>query len=35
LKITHLKSGDLAKDKNLLLIEILADAINMSLTKIA
>ena len=30
---THLKSGDLAKDKNLLLTTILADAINLGLTK--
>ncbi|MCK3520844.1 Tn3-like element TnAs3 family transposase, partial [Escherichia coli] len=29
---THLKSGDLAKDKNLLLTTILADAINLGLT---
>ncbi len=32
---THLKSGDLAKDKNLLLSTILADAINLGLTKMA
>ncbi|MFZ2219456.1 MAG: Tn3 family transposase, partial [Rhodoferax sp.] len=32
---THLKSGDLAKDKNLLLTRILADAINLGLTKMA
>ncbi|EPS5311080.1 Tn3-like element TnAs3 family transposase [Escherichia coli] len=32
---THLKSGDLAKDKNLLLTTILADAINLGLTKMA
>ena len=32
---THLKSGDLAKDKSLLLTTILADAINLSLTKMA
>ncbi len=32
---THLKSGDLAKDKNLLLTTILADAINPGLTKMA
>ena len=31
----HLKSGDLAKDKNLLLTAILADAINLGLTKMA
>ena len=31
----HLKSGDLAKDKNLLLTTILADAINLGLTKMA
>jgi TnpA family transposase len=31
----HLKSGDLAKDKNLLLTTILADAINPGLTKMA
>jgi len=30
---THLKSGDLAKDKNLLLSTILADAVNLGLTK--
>jgi TnpA family transposase len=30
---THLKSGDVAKDKNLLLTTILADAINLGLTK--
>ncbi len=30
---THLKSGDQAKDKNLLLTTILADAINLGLTK--
>ncbi len=30
---THLKSGDLAKDKSLLLTTILADAINLGLTK--
>nr|WEG96816.1 Tn3 family transposase TnAs3 [Escherichia coli] len=30
---THLKSGDLAKDKNLLLTTILADAINLGLTE--
>ena len=30
---THLKSGDSAKDKNLLLTTILADAINLGLTK--
>ncbi|HOG03288.1 MAG TPA: Tn3 family transposase, partial [Accumulibacter sp.] len=32
---THLKSGELAKDKNLLLTTILADAINFGLTKMA
>ena len=32
---THLKSGDLAKDRNLLLTTILADAINLGLTKMA
>src|SRR3546814_13948667 len=32
---THLKSGDMAKDKNLRLTTILADAINMGLTKMA
>lgn len=32
---THLKSGDLAKDKNLLLTTILADAINLGLSKMA
>lgn len=32
---THLKSGDLAKDKHLLLTTILADAINLGLTKMA
>ncbi|GHL51342.1 hypothetical protein ECZU29_61920 [Escherichia coli] len=32
---THLKSGDLAKDKNLLLTTITADAINHGLTKMA
>ena len=32
---THLKSGDLSKDKNLLLTAILADAINLGLTKMA
>ena len=32
---THLKSGDLAKDKHLLLTAILADAINLGLTKMA
>uniref|UniRef100_UPI004053900C Tn3 family transposase n=1 Tax=Pseudomonas sp. TaxID=306 RepID=UPI004053900C len=32
---THLKSGDLAKDKNLLLTTILAAAINLGLTKMA
>src|SRR5574337_1183282 len=31
----HLKSGDLAKDKNLLLTTILADGINLGLTKMA
>ena len=31
----HLKSGDLAKDKNLLLTTILADAISLGLTKMA
>ena len=31
----HLKSGDLAKDKHLLLSTILADAINLGLTKMA
>lgn len=31
----HLKSGELAKDKNLLLTTILADAINLGLTKMA
>ena len=30
-----MKSGDLAKDKNLLLTTILADAINLGLTKMA
>ncbi len=32
---THLKSGDLAKDKHLLLTAILADAINLGLSKMA
>jgi len=32
---THLKSGDQAKDKHLLLTTILADAINLGLTKMA
>ena len=32
---THLKSGDLAKDKNLLLTAVLADAINVGLSKMA
>ena len=32
---THLKSGDLAEDKNLLLATILADAIDLGLTKMA
>lgn len=32
---THLKTGDIAKDKNLLLTTILADAINLGLTKMA
>lgn len=32
---THLKSGDLAKDKHLLLTTILADAINLGLSKMA
>ena len=32
---SHLKSGDLAKDKNLLLTTILADTINLGLTKMA
>jgi TnpA family transposase len=32
---THLKSGDWAKDKNLLLTAILADAINLGLSKMA
>uniref|UniRef100_UPI0020C4D179 Tn3 family transposase n=1 Tax=Salmonella enterica TaxID=28901 RepID=UPI0020C4D179 len=32
---THLKSGDQAKDKNRLLTTILADAINLGLTKMA
>ena len=32
---THLKSGDMTKDKNLLLTSILADAINLDLTKMA
>lgn len=32
---THLKSGELAKDKNLLLTTILADAINLGLSKMA
>ena len=32
---THLKSGDLVKDKNLLLTTILADAINLGLSKMA
>lgn len=32
---THLKSGDPAKDKNMLLTTILADAINLGLTKMA
>jgi hypothetical protein len=31
----HLKSGDLGKDKNLLLTTILADAINLGLTNMA
>lgn len=33
--LTHLKSGDPAKNKNLLLTTILADAINLGLTKMA
>ncbi len=32
---THLKSGDLAKDKNLLLTAILADGINLGLSKMS
>ncbi|GGO84052.1 hypothetical protein GCM10011348_29400 [Marinobacterium nitratireducens] len=32
---THLKSGDLTKNKRLLLTTILADAINLGLTKMA
>jgi len=32
---THLKSGDQAKDRNLLMTTILADAINLGLTKMA
>ena len=32
---THLKSGDVAKDKTLLLTTILADAINLGLSKMA
>lgn len=32
---THLKSGDLAKDKNLLLTTLLADAINLGLSKMS
>ncbi len=32
---THLKTGDMAKDKTLLLTTILADAINLGLTKMA
>jgi len=32
---SHLKTGDVAKDKNLLLTTILADAINLGLTKMA
>lgn len=32
---THLKSGEMARDKNLLLTTILADAINLGLTKMA
>lgn len=32
---THLKSGDLAKDKNLLLTTILADGINLGLSKMS
>ena len=32
---THLKSGDLAKDKNLLLTAVLSDAINLGLSKMA
>lgn len=32
---THLKTGDIAKDKRLLLTTILADAINLALTKMA
>jgi predicted phosphatase len=34
-RFIHLKSGDMAKDKNLLLTTILADAINLGLTKMA
>ena len=33
--LTHLKSRELAKDRNLLLTTILADAINLGLTKMA
>lgn len=32
---THLKTGDMSKDKNLLMTTILADAINLGLTKMA
>jgi hypothetical protein len=32
---THIKSGDVASDKTLLLAAILADAINLGLTKMA
>lgn len=35
LHFTHLKTGDTAKDKNLLLTTILADAINLGLVKMA
>ncbi len=34
-QFTHIKSGELAKDKTLLLTAILADAINLGLTKMA
>jgi hypothetical protein len=34
-RFTHIKSGDVASDKTLLLATILADAINLSPTKMA
>jgi hypothetical protein len=34
-RFTHIKSGDVARDKTLLLATILADAINLSPTKMA